>query len=206
MRNDSSTYSATIKILDRIRGLFGQRSRELPPPDSERRREAVELLTRTPIDELLARRRELQRAAQDAGLTPGEIRDTLNARPDLPRPLLPVERETLLALLRHADFEGRDELVAQVDSATVVGYCGCGCASVDLAVARVASRASVAPSVLPNSATVLDAAGDAIGGIVVFLEDGYLSYLEIYDWLEVPGISPLPPVERLRTVQDRRPT
>jgi hypothetical protein len=50
---------------------------------------------------------------------------------------------------------------------------------------------------IPNEASVLDAAGETIGHLIVFVDDGYLSALEIFDYLDVPGISPLPPLDRL---------
>jgi hypothetical protein len=50
-----------------------------------------------------------------------------------PRPLDTQRRAVLVALLDRADFDGRDELLAQVDAAPVVGRCTCGCATVDLA-------------------------------------------------------------------------
>ena len=119
------------------------------------------------------------------------------ARSDPPRPLLPIERETLLAILGHANFQGRDELLAQIDHATVVGTWDCDCASVDLEVSRDAPRSACTSSPIPNQAWVLDADGEKIGGILIFLDDGYLSLLEIHDWLDPPGISSLPPVSQL---------
>lgn len=146
--------------------------------------------------DLVANRAELQRAAQEAGLTADDIAEILDARPELPRPLLPEERATLMALLAHADFDGRDALVAQADTALVNSYCGCECATVGLEVDPTTPRAFDAPSPIPNTAYVSDADGQPIGGIVVFLDDGYLSSLEIY-WYENP-ISPFPPLDRLR--------
>ena len=87
--------------------LFRRRS------NNRRRSEAIEALASTPTEELVERRAELQAAAENAGLTPNEIGAVLNARPELPRPLLPIERDTLLAILGYADFEGRDELLAR---------------------------------------------------------------------------------------------
>jgi hypothetical protein len=113
-----------------------------------------------------------------------------------PRPLRPEESAALLALLNHADFDGRDSLLAQVDFARVVGYCGCGCATVDLAVDS-AAPASSSGSPIPNEATVLGADGEPIGGVLVFVRDGYLTSLEVYDYGGVP-ISPFPPTSRLR--------
>src|SRR4051812_48911037 len=94
----------------------------------------VQALLNTPAPDLAARRAELQAAAQASGLSPDEIGEVLNSRPELPRPLLPEERATLLAVLNYADFEGRDALVEQVDSSRVKWYCGCGCATVNLSV------------------------------------------------------------------------
>jgi hypothetical protein len=51
-------------------------------------------------------------------------------------------------------------------------------------------------TVQAESATVLDADGEAIGVILAFADNGYLSALEIYDWTDPEGISPLPPLER----------
>lgn len=168
---------------------------------SDRRRsEAIEALTYTPTEELVERRAELQAAAQDAGLTPDEIEAVLDARPDLPRPLLPIERETLLAILGYADFEGRDELLAQVDAAMVDGYSGCGCAGVNFRVNPDAPRATSAPRRVPNEAAVFDAEGEEIGGIMIWVVDGYLAGIEISDYFPPPahGISPLPPIDQLK--------
>jgi hypothetical protein len=49
---------------------------------------------------------------------------------------------------------------------------------------------------IPNSPDVLDSSGEIIGGVFVFIDDGYLTSLEI-SWYGDP-ISPFPPVDRLR--------
>jgi hypothetical protein len=113
-----------------------------------------------------------------------------------PRALRPEERAVLLALLNYADFDGRDALLAQVDAARVVGYCGCGCASVDLAVDCSPAMTSVAHPI-PNEATVFGADGEAIGSVLVFVRDGCLSMLEVYDYFGEP-ISPMPTTKHLR--------
>ncbi len=157
---------------------------------------AVVDLREIPATELAARRPELQAAAQAAGLSLAEIASVLNTRAELPRPLLSEERATLLALLNYADFEGRDELVVQLESAHVDSYCGCGCATVGLTVdpAAPAARATYRP--IPNHADVIDGDGEILGGVIVFADDGYLSLLEVY-WYEEP-ISPFPPLGRLQ--------
>ncbi len=106
-----------------------------------------------------------------------------------------AERNSLIAVLKYADFVGRDALLEQVDAARVVGECGCGCATVDLAVDD-APRSDAAVYPIPNEATVLDSGGQAIGGVLVFERDGYLAQLEVYSYAEAP-ISPFPPVDRL---------
>jgi hypothetical protein len=42
---------------------------------------------------------------------------------------------------------------------------------------------------------VFDADGEEIGGIILFLDHGYLSSLEIYSWDD--PVSPFPPLHRL---------
>jgi len=125
---------------------------------------------------------------------PSELRRPATA----PRPLRPEERAALSAVLNYADFDGRDALLAQVDSARVVGYCGCGCATVLLAV-ESAAPASSSGSPIPNEATIIGADGDPLGGLLVFLEDGYLATLEVYSYDD--PISPFPPMERLKLLR-----
>ena len=156
----------------------------------------VVALRDTPAPELVVRRAELQTAAEAAGLSPSDIGSVLNARPELPRPLLPEEGATLLGLLNHADFEGRDALVVQVESARVDSYCGCGCATVGLTVDAAAPSVHLTYRPIPNDADVVDGEGELLGGVIVFVDDGYLSLLEVY-WYEEP-ISPFPPLDRLK--------
>lgn len=113
-----------------------------------------------------------------------------------PRPLQPEERAALLALLNYADFDGRDALLAQVDVARVVGFCGCGCATVDIGIDSAPATTSVALPI-PNEAVVVDDDGEAIGGVLLFVKDGHLNSLEVYDYGGGP-ISPFPPAERLK--------
>jgi hypothetical protein len=157
---------------------------------------AVQALLNTPAGELTARRAQLQAAAQAAGLSADDIREVLNSRRELPRPLLPGERAILLAVLNYQDFDGRDELVAQVDAARVDGYCGCGCATVDLTVDPAAPSAPKGYWPIPNEAIVIDAAGEPIGGIIIFVDGGYLLMLQILS--DQQPISPLPPLDRLQ--------
>jgi hypothetical protein len=105
----------------------------------------------------------------------------------------------LRALLDHADFDGRDALLAQIDDAQVVGHCPCGCATVDLKVSgQPTSHAGYGP--IPNEADVLGADGGTIGGVLAFVKDGRLSMLEVYSFTDEP-INPLPPLSQLNIYQ-----
>lgn len=120
----------------------------------------------------------------------------MDSRPEVPRELLPAERGALLAILDRVDADVHAALLVQAQSARVVGSCGCGCASVDLEVDRTAPPARGTSSPLPVHTVVRDAAGDEVGGVIVFLDDdGFLSLLEVYSWGE--PISPFPPADRL---------
>src|SRR5262249_20477700 len=152
--------------------------------DSEqsKRQAAVAALILTPAEKLVAHMAELKAAGEEAGLTGKDIQEVLNARPDLPRPLLSRERNTILAPLGPDDFAGHDELRAQVDSAYVDGYCGCGCAAVGLRV-----QGNVAPSaceaLTPTQAIIVDERGEPIGMIHLFVRAGYLDEIGI-SWFE----------------------
>jgi hypothetical protein len=161
------------------------------------RQAAVEALVLTPPEELLESMAELKAAAEEAGLTGKDIQKLLNARPDLPRPLLPGERDTVVALLCHRDFPCRDQLLAQVDSTYVVGYCGCGCAAVGLTVqGNVAPAACEDLNYWGDTAVVVDEGGELTGMIHLIVRGGYLDEIAI-TWFEAP-ICPLPPLDRLR--------
>lgn len=99
------------------------------------------------------------------------------AEPLPPKPLPPAVAATLEALLTAEDAVG-SALRAQIPYAHVAGGCGCGCATVDLAV----NREAVPPAPTRSNGLAADAwyvtPDDA--GVMVFAEDGYLSLLEIY--------------------------
>jgi hypothetical protein len=78
----------------------------------------------------------------------------------------------------------------------VVGGCGCGCATVHLAVPEGSAPPSPNYPPIPVEATVHDEHDNLIGGIIVFVDDGYLSNLEIYSYLDGP-IRTFPPVEEV---------
>jgi hypothetical protein len=109
------------------------------------------------------------------------------------RPLTRTERALLDSLLDH-EFDGVAELRAQVPHATASSGCECGCGMVDLHVPAHLPVSSAAGPV-PMEGTVLDAGGDPIGGVLLFVVQGRLAGLEIYSYDEP---LPLPVAERVR--------
>ena len=113
------------------------------------------------------------------------------------RPLTSEERAVLEVLLSR-EFPGHAELVAQAASVRTGGSsCSCGCPSFSLIPDRALPPAPVAQRM------VSDAHGDDPGGnrvgVLLFVDDGYLSEVEIYDVMcEDRGFAGLPDANGLR--------
>ncbi|MGW0846185.1 hypothetical protein ACWD26_39845 [Streptomyces sp. NPDC002787] len=103
--------------------------------------------------------------------------------------LPPAVSATLKALLTGEDPVGT-ALRAQIPYAYVVGGCGCGCATVDLAV----DREAVPPAPTRSDGYAVDAWYDTPddAGVMVFTKGGYLSLLEIYSAAEPVTVWPAP--------------
>lgn len=94
----------------------------------------------------------------------------------------------ILALLVQ-DFPGADELRAQVPSAVVTRRCGCGCATVDLHVGS-GPRALAAPV---RDGVLISASVRGRGdGVLLLVEKGRLSCLEVYSIEDEPAPLPRP--------------
>ena len=103
----------------------------------------------------------------------------------LPRPLTATERAVAWNLLEGAGAPELDVLTRQLDVAVATGKCECGCPTISIAVDD--TRA------LPTSYSGQPVAtADYDGGsVMVWIEDGWLSHLEIYRWSdEVPTAFP----------------
>jgi len=129
-------------------------------------------------------------------MTSGSIRE------GFPRPLLASERDALEFVLRHSSFPEQSELLAQAGVTTATDQCSCGCASIGLSVPHELAPASSdsesgVSTPIQNEAVVVNDAGEPIGGVLVFTKDGYLSYLEVYNYGDDP-INPFPPVTHLQ--------
>jgi hypothetical protein len=101
--------------------------------------------------------------------------DAYDDKMAMKRPLTELER-AILDFLLTAEFPGRGELRAQADHVRVTGRCRCGCATVDLTVDRAA-----APLAQVGERMVADSMSrDEEYGLLLFVDDGYLSSVEIY--------------------------
>ena len=94
-----------------------------------------------------------------------------------PRSLTSTERALLGALLAH-DFTGAAVLRTQLDVATATTGCTCGCGTIDLHVPAGAPNAGVAGPA-PVEGTVHGPDGRPTGGVLLFVEDGRLSRLDV---------------------------
>jgi hypothetical protein len=107
-------------------------------------------------------------------MTGGAVGQTDCMKGDVPRPLTSAE-SAVLTLLLSVEFPGVDELRVQAASAAVVGGCDCGC-----------PLASGLSSRLAPAEGVVSPQGDGVPGeIILFVDDGRLSYLE-YVYYDAP--------------------
>jgi hypothetical protein len=112
------------------------------------------------------------------------------------RPLTTTER-ALLDVLLDDEFAGAAELRVQARRATASTGCECGCVTIDL---HVPDDVPVsAAGTAPVEGTVVDAEGQPIGGVLLFVERGRLAGLEVHS-LDEPLPFPVP--LRLRSRAD----
>ncbi|MFD9789527.1 hypothetical protein ACFWXK_01095 [Streptomyces sp. NPDC059070] len=109
---------------------------------------------------------------------------------------VPAEAITLLEALLASDTPLHHALRAQIPHLQVMGRCSCSCATLDLGLDETLVAAAPVTDTIVADTEVLDADGQEIGGVLVFAHGGYLSYLEIYTWLDEP-ITRFPSPDRL---------
>ncbi|TFV63474.1 UNVERIFIED_ORG: hypothetical protein E4P37_14955 [Bacillus sp. AZ43] len=114
------------------------------------------------------------------------------------RPLTTTERALLDALLDQ-DVDGAEEFRAQARRATASTGCECGCLTVDLHVPGDAPVPATT-GLTRVEGTVVDGAGEPIGELILWVEDGRLSGLEVHS-AEEP--LPLQALWRVRAAADR---
>lgn len=110
------------------------------------------------------------------------------------RPLTANERGVLDALLGH-EFPGVNELRVQARQASASPGCTCGCGTIALHVRDDSPRSS-ASHLVPVEGKVVGADGEQIGGVILFVTDGRLSSLEVYDFVDER--LPMPSLDRVR--------
>jgi hypothetical protein len=104
-----------------------------------------------------------------------------------PRPLTEREAEILVFLLKGADDPRLDPLIDQARTAVVTGRCSCGCATVNLAV----DRETTTPVNLCSPVVSAHSLDDVPPvGLLLFLDEGWLSLLEIWYIDEPPAEFP----------------
>jgi hypothetical protein len=114
----------------------------------------------------------------------------------VPRPLTPREAEILQFMLS-PDGPRLAPLRDQAEVATVVRTCGCGCATIDLAVDRIKTKPAIGLSRVPIETVSLEQAdARATFFLDLFLENGWLSSLEISYLDTIP--SEFPPASAFR--------
>ena len=116
------------------------------------------------------------------------------------RRALTEHERCVLGFLLSADMAGVAALRQQVEAAAVVGRCACGCPSIDLQVAEGSPRSALPNGLFPSEAVASPVSDEPPGNIILFLQDGCLSYLEyVYYSDDVPLAWPA--VERLSLVR-----
>lgn len=109
------------------------------------------------------------------------------------RDLTPNERDLLAAALSVEGLDASDALRSQAATARASSSCGCGCGSIYLIVDRDASERveSLEEGVIVEG-VVIDEAGQPVGGLLLFQDDGWLNNLEVYSTGDTPLALPRP--------------
>ncbi|MFC4529998.1 hypothetical protein [Sphaerisporangium dianthi] len=108
--------------------------------------------------------------------------------PTVERPLSAAEQAVILTLLQE-DLPGVEELRTQVSSAVVTRHCKCGCATVDLDV-TLGPHTVAAP--VEDGVLITATVRGRLDGVLLFVENGRLSCLEIYAVEGEPAPLPRP--------------
>lgn len=120
------------------------------------------------------------------------------------RALSPTETAVLDALLAQ-DVEGVTALRLQARDLLARRGCSCGCGTIDLVPQDPDAPRSAAHPV-PVEATVLNDLGEPVGGVLVLVQEGLLTSLEVYGFDDEPLAMPQPThLVRYRTQQPDPP-
>ena len=120
------------------------------------------------------------------------------AKPDefgYPRPLTVDEHDLIEAMLG-AVRSGVSRYIKQLESAEVIGGCGCGCPSIDLIVASAVTEAAPSPVLLADA----ESPEGVQVGVILWARDRCLSGLEVHPW-DGSDVIRLPHPETLRNLR-----
>jgi hypothetical protein len=98
------------------------------------------------------------------------------------RPLSANEQALVDALLAQ-EFPGVEALREQAKALLARPGCTCGCGTIDL-LPQGAPPRSAAPSPALSEGRVRNAAGDEVGGLLLFIRHGLMESLEVYSYDE----------------------
>ncbi|WP_153340788.1 hypothetical protein [Nocardia aurantia] len=118
------------------------------------------------------------------------------AIPISPRALNAAERALLVHILS-VEFAGAAELRSQIEQVEVTAIRTSHSVSVDFRVREPLRRATALTNLVPVDAHVLDGAGEYLGEVLVWIEDGALAGLE-YAWVTDDMPTRLPEIASIR--------
>ena len=91
---------------------------------------------------------------------------------------------------------------SQLDWVHAKRGCTCGCGTIELVITQDGLPRSDASSPAPVEGLITDSSGNVIGGLILFVVDGYLASLEVYSYDIEP--LPLPALEAVEWVTINR--
>ena len=107
-------------------------------------------------------------------------------------------RDLLEKVLRQADFPGSAELLQQASSVRVIGG---PITMLDLHSSDASAASAFTDGPVPLSMLVSDSAGNPIGELIIWVEQGYLSGLEFAWWTDDPP-DELPTADHVRVARN----
>jgi hypothetical protein len=108
------------------------------------------------------------------------------------------ERRLLAALTEQYPAAAAD-IERNLASATVTSSCSCGCGSIGFVYVDHPDQPRSVPTLFPVEGEVLDALGNAVGGLLLFMREDRPDDLEVYSYGDEP--LSLPPPEQVRWVK-----
>jgi hypothetical protein len=119
-----------------------------------------------------------------------------------PRRLTQHER-AVLDLLLSINFDGVQQLRDQALSALVTGKCDCGCPSIELTVGDGVSASERPHRLAPVEGVVAPMGDGPPGEVLLFVDDGKLSYLEYVHYNDPPP-SDWPALDRITATEFKK--